>query len=39
MRIGYLGPEGTYTQQATKELVKKLQLSDVDELPLKSVWI
>ncbi len=37
MRIGYLGPEGTYTQQATERLLDKLGLSDVERLPLRSI--
>ncbi|GEM_PF-6266014 len=37
MRLGYLGPEGTYTQQAAEEFVRKLRLSDAERLPLNSI--
>ncbi len=37
MRIGYLGPEGTYTQQATEKLLDKLSLPYAERLPLRSI--
>lgn len=37
MRLDYLGPEGTYTQQAAEEFVRRLRLSGAEMLPLKSI--
>ena len=37
MRIGYLGPAGTYTQQAMECFIERLKLSSVEQLPLGSI--
>ena len=37
MRIGYLGPEGTYTQQAAAEFILRLRHTNQQLIPINSI--